>query len=93
MYEIFITNQARQNLKDITLYIAQDNPKRAKSFIADLKNHINKRLVNSPLSASIVGKKIRMIPFKRYIILYQVNKKAQRVLEAKIGKSCLNKFY
>jgi toxin ParE1/3/4 len=86
-YNLIIPEQARQDLKDITKYIADDSPIRARSFIKELKTYFEDRLKQLPLSGKAVKGLVRMLPYKRYIILYIVdeNKKLVKILNIFAG--------
>ena len=79
-YKITFSKTTRKRLKEIGEYIAKDNPKRARSFVRELKSHLHKRLSTMPFSGREVEPGIRMIPFKRYTILYRVLTTEQKVL-------------
>ena len=78
-YDIIITNNAEDNLIDIAYYIAQDNPKRAESFINEIKSFFEKNLELMPLAFAKVRRDIRMLPYKRYSIFYTINEKEKIV--------------
>ena len=78
-YRIIIANGVRADLKDIAKYIAENNPVRAKSFIKELRLYFYDRLREHPLSGKKVKGSVRMLPYKRYIILYIVDSKEKLV--------------
>ena len=79
-YNISFSKLSRKKLKEISNYIGQDNPRRAESFIDEMNAHLYKRLSSMPFSGREVEPGIRMIPFKRYTILYRVLTTEQKVL-------------
>jgi len=81
-YKIFYTDNAESCLLDISEYIAQDNPIRAKSFINEIVSHLNKTLSIFPLSYPIcedIGYKIRLYPYQKYNCYYWLNTDKQIV--------------
>ena len=78
-YKITFTELSQFKLSEIAEYIAEDSPKRARSFIKEMKSHLQKRLSSMPLSGREVQPGIRMIPFKRYSIVYKVSSVEPRV--------------
>lgn len=78
-YDVIISPKARLDLKNIALYIANDNVVRARSFTKELKQYFEDRLQNMPLSGRVIKGDIRMIPYKRYNTLYMVNEAQKRV--------------
>lgn len=78
-YEIIISPQADQELEDIALFIAEDSPKRAISFIDELLDSVQTRLTSFPYIGKEYKFKQRMIVFKGYIIFYGVNETTKTV--------------
>ena len=78
-YQIIITEQADQNLENIGDYIAEDNPARAISFIREIRGYLEERLSHFPFSAKLVTNTIRMLPYKRYSVLYIVDEDQKSV--------------
>ena len=72
-YSLITTRQAKQDLKDIAKYIARENPVRAMTFIDEMEKYLEERLSHFPHSAKLVTHTIRMLPYKRYGILYIVD--------------------
>ena len=73
MYKVVFSPHSRSNLKDISLFIAEDNVIRAVTFIDEMMVYFTQRLSNFPLSSPKVKGEIRMLPYKRYGILYIVD--------------------
>ena len=73
MYKVVFSPHSRNNLKDISLFIAEDNAIRAVTFIDEMMVYFTQRLSNFPLSSPKVKGEIRMLPYKRYGILYIVD--------------------
>jgi toxin ParE1/3/4 len=74
--------KARDDLLDIALYIARDNPKRAISFSGELEARCVK-LAIFPLSCRLrpeLGPDIRVLVFKRYLAIYRAVDDAITVL-------------
>ena len=78
-YSLITTRQAKQDLKDIAKYIAPENPVRAMTFIDEMEKYLEERLSHFPFSAKLVTHTIRMLPYKRYGILYIVDEKENSV--------------
>lgn len=87
IYKIITTKQAKQNLKEIVNYISEDNPYRAVIFSREVRGCIEERLSSFPLSTKLVTDTIRMLPYKRYVILYMVDeaKKLVKILNIFAG--------
>ena len=78
-YKIIISDASRQKLKQIAAYIAQDNPSRAISFIDEMQKSFQQTLATMPYSGREIKPQLRMLPFKRYNIFYQVNEAERSV--------------
>ena len=78
---------AVDDLMEIAAYIAQDNLKRAMSFIDELEQQTRNLLSTAPRSGRIYKNQTRYFPIGRYIILYEVNepKKLVEVLHIVAG--------
>ena len=71
---LVITNLAELDLLDIADFISTDNPKRAMSFVRELRER-SKRIPDAPLAAPLApefGVNIRKIVSGNYLILYTV---------------------
>ena len=78
--ELKWTRGALQNLDDIALYIAQDHPVRAQSFVRELKQKIeNLRVFQIGQAGRIFGTK-EFVLHKNYIVIYRVKNDQVHVL-------------
>ncbi|WP_347304607.1 type II toxin-antitoxin system RelE/ParE family toxin (plasmid) [Croceibacterium sp. TMG7-5b_MA50] len=72
---VILTPQARDDLRRIALFIARDNPARARSFVADLRAEAG-RLATMPRAFPLVPRYeqqgIRRRSWRGYGILYMV---------------------
>ncbi|WP_095090635.1 type II toxin-antitoxin system RelE/ParE family toxin [Mesorhizobium sophorae] len=72
---VVITDEALTDLEHIGDYIAQDNPKRADSFIAELVDHCFK-LADMPRAFPLVPRyehtDVRRLPHGNYLIFYRI---------------------
>ena len=69
-----ISPRARLDLREIGDYIAQDNPRRAVSFIDELVAHCH-RITSQPgigVLREELARDLRMQPHGRYLIFYRV---------------------
>jgi len=73
MYKVIFSKRAERQLEDIAFYIGLDSLQRAKSFTMEMRNFFVKRLCDMPFSCKKVKGEIRMLPYKRYGILYIVD--------------------
>jgi toxin ParE1/3/4 len=65
---------AERDLEDIADYIAENNPRRALSFVRDIRERC-KKLATSPRSARpfpALGAASRILPYGSYVILYRI---------------------
>ena len=72
---------AETDLMDVAMFIAQDNPKRALSFVDELQAKCD-ALGGAPgigTSRPELGEGIRMLPHGRYLIFYREANKALRI--------------
>jgi plasmid stabilization system protein ParE len=74
-YKVNFSKQAEKQIEDIFFYISLDNESKAKTFINEMINFFNKRLTELPLSCQKVKGEIRILPYKRYGVLFLVNEK------------------
>jgi len=77
----FFSTIAEVDLEEIADYIARDNPRRALSFIHEIRERCQK-IVIFPESAPLreeFGAGIRLIPFGRYLIFYTVHTDTVRI--------------
>ncbi|MHC1744157.1 MAG: type II toxin-antitoxin system RelE/ParE family toxin [Syntrophobacteraceae bacterium] len=76
-----ISPLAETDLEEIGDYIALDNPRRAVSFVREMREQCTKIAVNpgaAPLRPEL-GAGIRMVPFGRYLIFYTVEAEHIRI--------------
>ncbi len=72
---------AEADLEEIGDYIARDNPRRAVSFIREMRQRCAKIAMN-PMAAPLrpeLGAGIRMVPFRRYVISYTCDAESIRI--------------
>jgi addiction module RelE/StbE family toxin len=74
---------AQDDLVDIGAYIAEDNPRRADTFVDDLRSRCEK-LGDMPKAYPLVPRHeasgVRRCPFRDYLIFYRVTPEAVEVL-------------
>jgi toxin ParE1/3/4 len=73
--QVRFTPLAEADLIDIAMYIAQDNPERALSFVDELEEQCQKLGRNPLIGAQRpeLGEALRVWPHGRYLIFYQPN--------------------
>jgi addiction module RelE/StbE family toxin len=80
---VLITRQAEADLERIGDYIAQDNPRRAISFIGELIEQCE-RLAETPHGFSLVPRYehtgVRRRPYGNYLIFYRVGENRIEIL-------------
>ena len=72
---------AQDDLLDIALYISQDNPARALTFVDELETKCN-ALGDSPGIGTVrpeLGDGIRVLPHGHYLIFYREQRRAIRI--------------
>jgi toxin ParE1/3/4 len=72
---------AELDLEEIADYIAQDSPRRAMSFIQELREHCEK-IINFPEKTRErpeIAEGIRLVPFGRYVICYTIGYEEIRI--------------
>lgn len=72
---------AETDLEEIGDYIARDNPRRALTFIRELRERCA-QITHHPEAAPLrpeFGVDLRLVPFGRYLIFYTVSAKAVRI--------------
>ena len=72
---------AKDDLLEIAIYIAQDNPPRALSFVDELEGKCL-ALSDAPAGGVLrpeLGEGVRMVTHGRYLIFYRENKSAVRI--------------
>jgi plasmid stabilization system protein ParE len=73
MYKVIFSIRSEKQLEEIVYYIGLDNLEKAKSFTLEMKNFFINRLIQLPLSGRKIKGDVRMLPYKRYGILYVVD--------------------
>ena len=79
MFAVKFMPVAVEDLSEIAEYIAQDNLKRAISFITEIELKTRELLATAPLAGRIYKGKTRFFPIGRYIVLYEVNQRKKLV--------------
>jgi toxin ParE1/3/4 len=67
--------QAERDIEEICDHIARDNPRRAVTFIAELRDRCS-QIVQFPLGAPLrprLGRGVRCVVFGRYLVFYIVH--------------------
>ncbi len=91
----FFSTIAEVDLEEIADYIARDNPRRALSFIHEIRERCQK-IVIFPEAAPLreeFGAGIRLIPFGRYLIFYTVHTDTVRIERILSGFRLLSSDY
>lgn len=78
-YKIINSPQADQELEEIAVFIAQDNPTRAISFVNEMLDSIENRLTDFPYIGQAYKLNQRMITFQGYVIFYGVDEKQKTI--------------
>ncbi|KQQ25410.1 hypothetical protein ASF53_22290 [Methylobacterium sp. Leaf123] len=92
MRSVVISRKAREDLRSIADYIAADNPSRAVSFVAELRERCQS-LSRTPLQgrpAPDIAPDVRILVFRSYLILHRVREDAvliDRVLHSARDRS------
>jgi toxin ParE1/3/4 len=87
MARVYRRPAARDDLLDIWLYIARDNPPRADSFLDEL-DALMSRLADEPLLGPArydLGDGIRYMPHGRYLIFYPQRKDGIEIIRVLHG--------
>ncbi|MBA3513491.1 MAG: type II toxin-antitoxin system RelE/ParE family toxin [Pyrinomonadaceae bacterium] len=89
-YKLIWSPPARDDLHDIIVFIARDNPNRAMSFGYELISQID-RLQDFPDIGRVVpeyqNNNLREIPFRPYRVVYRVNHKRKLCEIARVWHS------
>jgi plasmid stabilization system protein ParE len=72
-YKVVFLGEAERQMENIAFYIGLDSLPMARKFIMEMRRFFFARLSNFPLAAPKVKGEIRMLPYKRYGILYIVD--------------------
>jgi toxin ParE1/3/4 len=79
--QLLFSPLAQSDLEDIGDYIALDNPRRAQTFIQEIRTECQK-IVNTPLGFRLredLAPGLRVLPFGRYLIFYRALASAVRI--------------
>ena len=89
------TRTAEQDLEGIADFIANDSPRRALSFVAEIKERCVKiaKRPNAAAYAKAFGEGIRKVPFGSYIIFYTVEDESIVVLRILHGRRDLPRLF
>ena len=93
--DCFFSALAEVDLEEIADYIARDNPRRALSFIHEIRECCQKIVIfpdAAPLRKEF-GTGIRFVPFGRYLIFYTVHTNAVRIERILSGFRLLSSDY
>lgn len=86
---------AKLDLEEIADYIARDNPRRAVSYIGEIRERC-RNIVTFPEAPPLRGEfgaGIRVIPFGRYLIFYTVHSETVRIERILSGSRLLSNDY
>lgn len=80
--KLLITSTAEQDLRNIGDFIAQDNPARAVTFVRELQEQCQRLLVfpEAYRARPELGKNMRSMPHQQYVVFYQVDVSAVRII-------------
>jgi plasmid stabilization system protein ParE len=72
---VVLSDQARAGLREIALFIARDNPTRARSFVGELRTKA-REIGETPRAFALVPRYehrgIRRRPYRDYLIFYRI---------------------
>ena len=69
---VVFTRGARAALQSLAAYIARDHPKRARSFVAQLRSRLEKKLSAFPDSGPVIGR-YRYMAVGQYVAIYRTD--------------------
>ena len=74
MRRLFFSAISREDLQQIARFIARDNPKRARSFVGELRVRCDHLIAqpNQGISREDCAKGLKMITHARYLIFYSI---------------------
>jgi addiction module RelE/StbE family toxin len=78
-YQVILSRPAWRDLKQIEKYITQDNPEAAKTFCAKLLLEAKTLKTFPDRGQRVVGNAARCIPYRSYIIFYQIDSSRNQV--------------
>ncbi|MDO9204353.1 MAG: type II toxin-antitoxin system RelE/ParE family toxin [Methylotenera sp.] len=83
MLELRFTAFARDDLLQILQFIALDNPKRAQSFVAELRQQCQSlaQFPNMGVAKPEYADGIRMLAYQRYLIFFSVQESKSVLIE------------
>jgi toxin ParE1/3/4 len=79
--QCILSTFAELDLEEIADYIARDNPRRALSYIGEIREHC-RNIVTLPKATPLreeFGPGIRVIPFGRYLVFYTAHPGTVRI--------------
>ena len=86
MAEVILRARAERDLEAIGDYIARDNPRRAISFVRELRDQ-GKKLADNPkigVRIPVLGEAIQRITFNKYLIIYRYDQDKDTVFILRI---------
>lgn len=89
------SGRAELDLEEIADYIAQDNPRRALSFVREIRQRCQ-AIVDFPQAAPLrpaFGENIRMVPIGLYLIFYTTHADQVRIERILSGSRNLSEDY
>lgn len=87
MTRLVYTPQSRKDLYDIGLYIAQDNPRRAKSFVRNLRM-LCRKITEAPKAyrpRPELGKGLRSCAYGNYLVVFDLQPDLVRIVRVLHG--------
>ena len=94
--KVFITPAANSNIAQIGSWIAADNPKRAISFMIELKKACEK-IGDAPRGSVVVQRyvqfEIRRKPYHDYLIFYRIKNNTVEILHVIHGARDYSKLF
>jgi plasmid stabilization system protein ParE len=72
-YKVIFSKTAEKQIEDIAFYIGLDSLSMAKKFTIKMRSFFFDRLSTIPLASPRVKGEVRMLPYKKYGILYIVD--------------------
>ncbi len=75
-FSVIFSEEAELDLAGIAGHIAQDNPRRARTFVDELQAFVTEKLSAFPASGPRIGDR-RYAIFGNYVILYRIDETAK----------------